>query len=167
MNVLVIPEDFRNDQHIVQPIVRKLFEQIGKPRAKVKICIDPLLGGSGEALKWSRIADVIDMYPMVNIFILVVHRDGDEHRRSALDNLEQKATEVLPDHRFFFAENAWQEVEVWALAGLKLPKTWKWNDVRAEVNPKERYFEIIAKERGLLNEPGKGRTTLGREAAAN
>ena len=33
MNVLIIPEDFRNDQHILKPLFRRLFRAIGKPHA--------------------------------------------------------------------------------------------------------------------------------------
>ena len=60
-----------------------------------------------------------------------------------------------------------KDQEVWALAGQDLPKSWKWQEIRKEVHPKETYFEPLAKQRGLTNEPGEGRTTLGREAAQN
>jgi hypothetical protein len=61
MNVLIIPEDFRKDQYILGPIVKKMFEEIGKPRAKVQMCLDPLLGGISQALRWERILEIIDM----------------------------------------------------------------------------------------------------------
>jgi len=64
------------------------------------------------------------------------------------------------------AENAWQEIEVWALAGQKLPRGWNWQKIRAETHPKETYFEPLAKRRSLTKEPGQGRLTLGREAGA-
>jgi hypothetical protein len=55
---------------------------------------------------------------------------------------------------------------VWALAGQQnLPKTWKWQTIRKEENPKEAYFEVLARRRALTDEPGAGRTTMGREAA--
>ncbi len=40
-----------------------------------------------------------------------------------------------------------------------------WDEVRAEVNPKEIYFLPFAKQRNLLDEPGEGRKTLALEAA--
>lgn len=174
MNVLIIPEDFRKDQYILKPIVVRMLKAADIHAAKVRVCIDPLLGGVGEALKWERISEVIDMHPMVQVFLLIVDRDGKLGRRASLDSLEEKANERLNKQagrgadRRFFAENAWQEIEVWALAGIAdLPKHWKWRDVRDEPNPKEEYFEKFAAQRGLLNEPGQGRTTLGREAAKN
>ncbi len=59
MNVLIIPEDFRKDQHVLRPIIAKMFTAVGKPKANIQVCQDPLLGGVSEALKWERIAEVI------------------------------------------------------------------------------------------------------------
>ena len=168
MNVLIIPEDFRKDQYIVAPIIRKMFAEIGKANANVRVCLDPLMGGISEATKWERVQEVIDMYPMVQLFLLLVDRDGIETRRLTLDRLEQKAAEHLgTTSRRLLAENAWQEIEVWAIAGQPLPKDWKWAEIRQHRDPKEAYFEPLAIARRLTNEPGEGRTTLGREAAAN
>lgn len=101
------------------------------------------------------------------MFLLVVDRDNDIGRRQVLNRLEEDSRANLEVDRTLLAENAWQEIEVWALAGQVLPKNWSWNVVRAETHPKEVYFEPFAKERGLHKEPGEGRVTLGREAAQN
>lgn len=42
---------------------------------------------------------------------------------------------------------------------------WSWPVIRAEPNPKERFFDQLAQVRGLINEPGGGRKTLAQEAA--
>jgi hypothetical protein len=167
MNVLIVPEDFREDQYILKPVIERMFREIGKPRANIQVCLDPPLGGVEQALRWERIRDVIEMYPMVDVFLLVVDRDGVAGRRVALDRLEVQARELLGPDRVLLAEQAWQEVEVWALAGQELPKEWSWAEIRAEVHPKEAYFIPLAERRGLTAEPGEGRATLGREAAAN
>jgi hypothetical protein len=65
----------------------------------------------------------------------------------------------------FLAENAWQEIEVWALAGHDLPRGWNWQEVRVEPNSKEVYFEPYTRQRGLSLEPGGGRKTLAEQAA--
>lgn len=168
INVLIIPEDFRKDQFVLAPLVRRMLEEIGKPNAKVRVCMDPLMGGISEATKWDRIKEVLDRYRgMVQIFLLLVDRDGVAGRRQALDAIEEKAVDEIAEDRIFFAENAWQEIEVWALAGQELPKGWRWNEIQAEIHPKETYFEPLAKNRGLMNEPGEGRKTMGVEAAQN
>ena len=46
MTVLVIPKDFRNDQYLLKPLFKQLFKTLGKPRARVEVCRDPLLGVS-------------------------------------------------------------------------------------------------------------------------
>lgn len=62
MRVLVIPEDFRKDQYILRPLFKRLFKALDKPRARVEVCWDPLLGGVGEALKSKRVQEVVDLY---------------------------------------------------------------------------------------------------------
>lgn len=167
MNVLIIPEDFRKDQYVLKPIMEALLDAAGKPRANVRVCMDPLLGGIAQATNWDRIEEIIDRYRgMVHLFILAVDRDGIEARRSVLDGIEQRAAARLQQQRLF-AEHAWQEIEVWAIAGHDLPAGWSWSAIRADPHPKERYFEPLAASRGLDKEPGGGRKTLAIEAARN
>ncbi len=159
MRVLLIPEDFRNDQHILKPIFKRLFSDLGRPSLRVEICLDPLLGGVGEALKSERLKEIVQQYPTINIFILCIDRDGDVGRRKRLDQIETEFGDA------FFAENAWEEIETWVLAGLNLPAGWSWQEVRKEVHVKETYFESLAAERGLADAPGGGRKELGKQAA--
>ncbi len=98
---------------------------------------------------------------MTDIFILCVDRDGETGRRARLTEIEEK----LKNDCCFFAENACEEIETRALAGLDLPKQWNWRQVRAEVDVKERYFEPFARRRGVDDGPGGGRKVLGEESA--
>ena len=160
MNVLIIPEDFRNDQYILKPLFERLVR--ARPSVHILICRDPLLGGVGEALKSGNMEYILEKYRgSVDIFILCVDRDGVVGRRRRLDQLEAKFGNGLP----FLAENAWEELETWVLAGLNLPAVWNWKDVRTEVQVKETYFEPFAERRGLSESPGRGRKVLGEEAS--
>lgn len=86
MRILLVPEDFRNDQYILRPLFQRLLRKLGKPRAKVVVCGDPLLGGVGEALKRERLAEIVERYDgMIDLFVLCVDRDGNPHRRSRLN----------------------------------------------------------------------------------
>lgn len=162
MNVLVVPEDFRKDQYLLKPLFERLFRQLGRASARVVVCQEPLLGGIGEALKSERLAEVVDRYRgMADVYVLCVDRDGEKGRRTRLDAIEAEFGAKQP----LLAENAWEELETWTLAGLTLPPKWRWSDVRAEVNVKERYFDKLARERGLADAPGGGRRPLGEEAA--
>ena len=159
MKALLIPEDFRNDQYILKPIFEGLFRNLGRPSLRVEMCLEPLLGGVGEALKSERLKEIVEQYSTVDIFILCVDRDGKKGRRQRLDQIEKEFGDQ------FFAENAWEEIETWLLAGLKLPVEWNWKGVRAEFQVKEVYFEPLAALRDLSDAPGGGRKDLGKEAA--
>ena len=112
---------------------------IEEERQKQHLLID-------EALKSERMAEIMDKYgKMVDVFILCVDRDGKVGRRRRLDQIESE----FGGARVFLAENAWEEIETWALAGLRLPGAWRWAEVRAEIQVKERYFEPLALQRGF------------------
>ena len=141
MRILIIPEDFRKDQYILKPLFSRLLRNIGAPQISVRVCQDPLLGGINEALKSERLMEVVEQHRgMTDIFILCVDRDGQIGRRQRLDQIEGE----FSSGPSFFAENAWEEIETWVLAGLNLPRDWRWQDVRAEVDVKEIYFEPFA-----------------------
>ena len=162
MKVMIIPEDFRKDQYILKPLFSRLFKRLGASPLEVYVCQDPLLGGVGEALKTEQLATIVeDQKGMMDIFVLCVDRDGQEGRRRRLDQIEAE----FQGNCVFFAENAWEEIETWVLAGVNLPANWRWADVRAEVDVKERYFEPLVAHRGLAGELGGGRKTLGVEAS--
>ena len=165
MKVLIIPEDFRLDQYLLQPLFESVFKKRFKlARSKIRVCRDPNLGGVGEALKVERIQEIVDRYKsMVDIFILCIDRDGNCSRREALDDIERRVQ--VPGVFLFFAGVAWEELETWTLAGLELPSEWEWRDIRNEVHVKEAYFEPLVEERGLKKSLGKGRKQLGKEAA--
>ena len=163
MKVLVIPEDFRKDQYILKPLFERLLRSMGRRHARVRVCQDPLLGGIGEAMKPERIAEIVERYDgMTDVFVLCVDRDGKRGRRRRLDDIDKK----FGADRDFLAENAWEELETWVLAGLDLPRSWRWTDVRAEVHVKEEYFDKLAKRRSVADGPGGGRKALGKEAAS-
>ena len=162
MNVLVIPEHPSKDQYILKPLFARLFRRLGIRSTRVEVCQDPVLGNVDEALKSERLQEIVEKRRgMTDVFILCVDRDGAVGRRQRLDDIESEFG------RGFLAANAWEELETWVLAGLALPSGWRWQEVRAEIHVKERYFEPLAAQRGLSGAPGGGRKTLGEEASRN
>jgi hypothetical protein len=59
LNVLVILEDYRKDQYVVMPLVRRLFAEIGKQHARVKP-YTVVMGGIDQALDWKRLEEDIE-----------------------------------------------------------------------------------------------------------
>jgi hypothetical protein len=166
MRVLVIPEDMKKDQYILKPIIRAMLQAAGRARARVTVCQDPRLRGISDATRWEHIGAIVERYQgMYNLLLLCVDRDGVETRRATLDHIERQAKTVLPTDRLFLAAHAWQEIEVWLLAGHDLPAGWDWQEIRAERDPKERYYRPFAEQRGMWDNLGQGRKTLGEEAA--
>ncbi len=168
MRVRIIPEDYLNDHLILRPIFSAMFAHLGKPHVKLDIH-SPRVKGVDAVKKPGHIREIIENFNNVDLFVLCVDRDCDPHRRKALDDLELRVQKLLPRPRLFLAEQAWQEVEVWALAGIdwRLKPKWTWEAIRSERDSKEHYFEPIAKARRLLDSPGRGRAILGAEAARN
>lgn len=165
MRVLVIPEDFTKDQYMLKPLIEAMFAAIGKPTAIVRVCQDPRFHGVDQLLDWEQLRPVLTRYQgMIDLFLICVDRDGREGRRASLDRLEELAAEAMPE-RIVLAENAWQEIEVWVLAGHVLPKAWSWKTIRQEMHPKENFYVPFAAHRGVLDEPAQGRKRLAEEAA--
>ena len=162
MRVLLIPEDSRKDKFILKPLFESLFRSIDKPKIRIHVCEDPVLGSVDEVLKSSSIADVVLRHRgMIHLFILCVDRDGKVGRRQRLDQIESE----FGGSRVFLAENAWEELETWVLAGLDLPVNWDWQTVRAEVHVKENCFEPLTVRLGVSDAAGAGRRPLGEQAA--
>lgn len=170
MNVLIITEDPTLDAFILEPIIKKMLAEVGRPQARVRVCRDPVFRGLEQILKAESLQEIIERYQnMVDLFLLCVDRDGNEHRRGVLDRWEQFCSGLLQTvrRRAVLAEHAWQEVEVWALAGCDdLPNEWSWRTIRAERDPKELYFDPYVRRRNLVQGPGLGRQVLGQQAAA-
>lgn len=165
MNVLVIPEDFRKDQFILQPVLQAMFTKLEKP-AIVEVLRDPLIGGIDQAMNRDVLGEILeDNRWEVDLFLLCVDRDAEESRRHALDGLEHHFNQILGTGKFMAAENAWQELEIWLLAGHDLLEGWNWGEMRGERDPKEAYFDKLVAKRNLRDDPGGGRKTLGVEAA--
>jgi hypothetical protein len=98
MNVLIILEDFVNDESMVLPILKAMMVAISKPKAKVAVCKNPRLRGHAEALRWEKIQEILERYGgMTDLFLVCVDRDGNEDRRAKLDGLEKKAQEFLAE----------------------------------------------------------------------
>lgn len=165
LKVLVIPEDYRKDRYIVEPIARALVAEAGGSKATVQVCQKPLLGGIAQALRAERLAEIVGLYPMVDVFLLCVDRDAEPTRVDQLARLERDLLPVLKPGQILLAEHAWQELEVWLLAAARdLPAKWSWSEIRGARDPKEIYFRPYALSQGVAYGPGEGRKVLGERA---
>lgn len=167
MNILIIPEDHTNDQFILKPLFQALLKQNAKRQGTVEIY--PLRGGRTVAMKIETIRSAVREYGWVtDHFILCIDRDGDVDRAAKIDHLRRQVETEFGGKVSFLAGMAHEELETWLLAGLPkemMPAGVVWQDIRAEISVKERYFNAVAAFTKSSEGPGGGRQRLGIEAA--
>lgn len=132
MKVMIIPEDPVLDGYILKPIVQRLFAELGKA-PRIDVLTHPRIRGVAEALSPTQIDDIVETYPMVDLFLVMVDRDGDENRFAEARGREEQH----PDRLFVCL--AIEEIEVWMLAAHRDSLGDSWSTIRAEPHPKERF----------------------------
>lgn len=156
MDVMIIPEDPRLDQYVLKPIVERIFADIDVP-ANIRVLQDPRMRGVSEALDTEVIEKkVIALYPMVDLFLVIVDRDcdrdGNEARaRTLQDRIDDDLVVCL----------AREEVETWMLC-LQRTKLHQhlevsFGDVRKSCDPKDDFAEPLLESLGWTTMVGKGR----------
>lgn len=154
MRVLVVPEDPVKDRYILKPVVEQIFDDLGRPKARIDVLENPRLQGVAEALSPKALTDIVQSprYRMIDLFLVLVDRDGDAAGRPRVATAREGEH---PDRLFVCL--AIEEVEVWMLAlhrdAIKAP----WRQVRAEHHPKEAFAEPFLEEHAPRGNPGRGR----------
>jgi hypothetical protein len=159
VKVLIVLEDPTLDKHVVKPVVEKIFAELSRP-ARIKVLTDPHMRGASDV--FGQMDEVVELYPMVDLFVVVMDRDCDRDGHEAklaslLDRHPDKAVGCL----------AVQEVEVWMLAiqdSLPAPI----REIRDECDPKEAFAEPWLIDQGYSGaDVGRGRKAAMRALATN
>lgn len=132
MKVLIIPEDPTNDGFILKPVVEQIFAGLGKS-PWVDVLSSPRLRGVTQAMDSSILARIVAARPMIDLFLVLVDRDGDDRRPGLAQQRETKHKGRL------FVCLAIEEIEVWMLAVHRKKLKVSWSEVRSEIHPKERF----------------------------
>jgi hypothetical protein len=161
LKVAVVCEDHTLDQFVAIPVIAALLVAVGKPNAKVAAVTNPRVRGFENLIqhacpilgRYGAISDVV-------IFIVDLDCGGKSGgRRTKAERLQRKLSscDVYPDKAIVVG--AVNEIEVWALWGMRRELSRRWSDVRAECHPKEIYFDplLLAGDRFT---PDKGRKRL-------
>lgn len=162
--ILVVTEDFRRDQFIAKPLVERMAAEC-RPRALVEVCRRPKLGGVQRMFDETYLRrEVLPLYPMFDVVVLLLDRDGLAGReRSLADQAERLTT---PGQQVLGAA-AIEELEVFILAGHPHARAWDWPAMRRDADVKNTYFRRLAEETGSLPLPFEGRAVLMAEAMKN
>ncbi len=161
--VMVICENHRLDQHIIKPVVEHLFRDLDR-KARIDVLSDPPLGGVSQALDKQTVGQILDENPMIDLFLLIVDRDGIESREN---KLQARLRQASGSDKRMVGCLAIEEVEVWALALHREELTDDWQQIRAERDPKEVYFDPLVKRMGWQESLGKGRVTAMKDLVGN
>ena len=159
MKILVIPEDPMLDQYILKPVMERLFADLGLA-ARVTVLWNPRLRSVDQALNPSVVRDIVATYSMIDLFLIIVDRDADEHRAT-----RAHTREIEHPGRLLVCL-AVEEVEVWMLAlhRERLPSPWA--EIRGERDPKERFaYPFLAAHAPKLD-AGQGRKWAMRDLGA-
>ena len=159
MKVLVIPEDPTLDQYILKPLVGRLFTDLGRP-ARIDVLSKPRLRGVDQALSAPVLSDIADTFRMIDLFLVLVDRDGNLERPAVAAAREAEHTGRL------FVCLAIEEVEVWMLALHRSTLGVAWTEVRSERNPKERFAAPFLSANAPKLDAGGGRAWAMRELGA-
>ena len=151
MKVMVIPEDPTRDQYILKPVMERMFLELGR-RARVQVLCNPRLRGVAQALDAATLARVVAMYPMIDLFCILVDRDGELDVRPVQARMRE---EEHPDRLMVCL--AVEEVEVWMLAVHRERLATPWQDIRSERDPKERFAEPFLATHAPRSSLGAGR----------
>jgi hypothetical protein len=164
MKVLVIPENPTLDQYILKPVVECLLRELGRGTARVEILQEPHLNGVEQALDAHVLAGIHGGYPMIDLFLLIIDRDGVESRQSRVD---ARVAEANGRGKSMVGCLAIEEIEVWALAPHADGINAAWKSIRSERSPKEVYFEPFIEKNNWLESVGKGRKVVMKALAGN
>jgi hypothetical protein len=175
-NVLIIAEG-PTDEHMLKPIITEMMKAVDKPRATIRFHpVSNKQGGVDQILRNpKRIKSIIRTYPMADLFLVCIDRDGldgqenRENRSVQLHTLFQNMQDTLKPNQTLLGECAIEEIEVWLIAGhdwkAHFPD-WQWNAIREELDPKEIYYEPFARAHEVWYlAPGQGRKILAQKAA--
>ncbi len=167
VRISVLCEDHTYDQYVLEPVIRAALSALGRPKAVIDVKSLPKASRGVEQLI-AKMCDHLARWggPSTAV-VFVADADGKdggngrEDRRlqmlnkfAACDRHQNKGLIVV----------AIQEAEVWALWGVRAELGVTWDEVRAECDPKERFFEQFVDE-SLT--PDGGRRELMRRGLEN
>jgi hypothetical protein len=160
VKIAIACENPRYDQYIIRPVLEAVLRFLGKPRARVTVITDPAATSYENLL--AQACDILKRYaPVADAVIFIADtdcEDGSAGRRNKALRL-RNAVAACDDPSKAITLTALQEVEVWALWGVRDGIDASWAAIRAECNPKEVYFEPLLTQDDQ-QQPDGGRARL-------
>lgn len=160
--VVIVAEDPKNNGYILRPIVERILQECGRPRARVSVLNNPRTQGYEHAKRLLR-TELIERYKFVDLLLFLPDADGKD-RQEEFQSLEQIARKHGTN---LICCSASQEVEVWLLAGHLERLSEGWMAIRLNPSVKEDVFQPFLERFGDPRLPGGGREQLTYETLEN
>ena len=144
MKVVFVCEDPVNDQYLAGPVIKACLAALGKPRVQVAPVLNPRTRGFENLV--DNACGILERYgPVARVVIFVIDTDCEDGREGRRNKALRMRNAV---EKCEFAERALvvaavQELEVWALWGARASLGVSWDEVLAECDPKERFFDTL------------------------
>ena len=159
LKVLVIPEDPTYNGAILKPVVSRILEEIGRPKAEIKVLTDPAMKGIGNAKELIR-TQVANKWGHLPLWLFIPDAD----RAGDLTPFEKEMRgRGIP----LLCCAARPELEAWALAGYSDRLIVPWKEVAEHPRLKEEVFEPALEEFGDSRLPDQGRGLMVKKAVGN
>jgi len=160
LNVLLVLEDSLVDQYIAVPVIRRIFDDLGRPNAKIAPLFNPRVRGHADA--YDKVANDLEAFRKSHT-VWIFLQDADCARpipflreKVAKSGVKLASIAIHP------------EIEAWLLAGFASAQSFGlWDDVRKHHRLKEDVFEPFRRSQGVDKSVGGGRKELMREALKN
>ena len=158
LNVLLILEDSLVDQYIAVPVIKRIFEDLGRPNAKILPLFNPRVRGHADA--YDKVANDLEAFRKSHL-VWIFLQDADcvrdiPHLRGKVLNAGVRLASIAIA----------PEIEVWLLAGFGA-ELGNWQAVRNHHRLKEDIFQPFLNQKKLQQRIGGGRVELMREALKN
>jgi hypothetical protein len=168
-NVLVVPEDPTYNGYLLRPLCKRLLREAGRPNANIVVLPEPKVRGISHAKQLLEDRIPRDWWHF-ELILFICDADGSaDSRKDEFKRLEKLAMQRTRPVTLVCCA-AEQELETWMLSGHpeKLRDlSWRWQEIRAEVSVKERFFQPFLDRFGDPATPSQGRERLMQEALAN
>ena len=163
--IAIVYEDHTNDRYLIEPLVAAAAKDVGKPSARISSITNPRVTGFSQLLK--LLCSVVHRYyNTVDVIIVVFDVDCEDGSKGRSDKVK-RVTDALKtcevDTSSVVVLPAHQEVEVYALWDCRATLGVSWAQVRAECDPKERFFDHLLTPQDQMRADG-GRVRLIRES---
>ena len=159
LNVLLILEDSLVDQYIALPVMRRIFDDLGRPNAKISALFNPRVRGHADA--YDKVANDLEAFRRSHP-VWIFLQDAD-----CVRDIPHLRGKVLSAGVRLASVAIAPEIEAWLLAGFAAEIGGEWHTIRTHYRLKEDVFQPFLSKKKLQQRIGGGRVELMRETLKN